>query len=464
MSDLQELSGYVRAESRESRKSQDRFWDRVRGGLGGLDLREDERLCAVAFVKRLFPRVAPEALGWDVDSSRWPSTVYLGAVPWMQRVEREVPQQAASYAVRVKRCADDAAFPMRRPPFGLGTPAAGEFARLDANYLHRHWVEDQRRCPLKKNATDSARKELSDALTDIYRTDAAGRRLGLPDSFYALLLADGDHLGKLVGELGGARVGKALAAFTGEVPSMVEEHNGVAVYAGGDDLLAMLPVPGALSCASTLSSNYRSAFEETAGATLSAAVVFVHIRHPLSSVLSTAHRLLDDVAKDGNGRNSLAVGVLKPSGLYCQWTTTWDWTCHDSEVESSAIGLLDKLVQRLRLDAAEPGLSSALIYRIREMLAFLCGWNRWEPGAWGTLADDLDVRAFLHAEIVHSLGVRMAKGAEARADEMIKLVWELLRRSRAPSDDGKIEPAEVGIDALLLARFLATSGHEEGDR
>ena len=73
MHDLQELSGYVRSEGRESRKNSDRFWNLVRKGLGPLDLDDNERLCAIALVKRLFPRVSLEALGWKVDTSHWPS-------------------------------------------------------------------------------------------------------------------------------------------------------------------------------------------------------------------------------------------------------------------------------------------------------------------------------------------------------------------------------------------------------
>ena len=463
MPDLQEISGYVRAESSRSRESQDRFWKRVGERLGRLDLRENERLCAVAFVKRLFPKVAPEALGWKVETSHWPSTVYVAAVPWIRRVECTAPQPAAAFAEAVKQAVGEDAFPMRPPSFGLGTLTAGDFARLDANYLHRHWIEDERRCPLKDSAADDVRQQLAGALASIYACKGgSGRRLGPPDSFYALLLADGDRLGKLVGQLGGACVGQALADFTGGVRETVKKHDGVTVYAGGDDVLAMLALPRALSCAAALSQSYRSAFKDSPGATLSAAVVFVHVRYPLSSALATAHRLLDDVAKDGNGRDSLAAAVLKPSGLHCEWATTWNRT-HLNGDSSAAIDLLNTLVAGLKSDALKPGLSTALIYRIREMLSILCGWDRWKPGVWGTLADDLDVRAFLQAEVLHSLEVRMEAGAKARADEMIELAWKLLKRSRAPSKDGKAEHAEAGLDALLLARFLATSGHEEAD-
>ena len=489
MSDLQELSGHIRARSRESRERQECFWRLVRERLGPLDVRENERLCAIAVVKRLFPnpKVAQEALGWTVDASHWPSTVYVGAVPWVREAITVAPEPARRYADAALQCAPHGAFAEHRPPFdGLGNPAAGDFPKLDANYYHRNRVQDERLCPLASHAVDGVgvRGELTRLLKAVHEArNEAGHRLGPPCSFYALLLADGDRLGKLVANLGGQHVGRALATFTESVQTIVNTHDGVTIYAGGDDILAMLSVPGALSCAAALSCSYRSAFkdrrgEDTPGATLSAAVLFAHVRSPLGSVLATTRRLLDDVAKDGNGRDSLAVGVLKPGGLYCQWVTTWTRTTPDGE-RSSAIPLLNDLVDRLKSDASEPGLSSALVYRIRETISSLCGWDRWEPGAGGALPDALDIRAFLQAEILHSLTVRMEEGAETRAAEMTDLAWKLLRRSRAPSGDddpgigdggnaeardGDAEHAEAGVDALLLARFLASSGQEAADR
>ena len=460
MHDLQELSGYVRARrGGDDRRKQDGFWGRVRDRLGPLDLRDDERLCATALTKRLFPKVAPKALGWNTDSSHWPSTVYVGALPWIRRAMAADSGRAYQYANEVRECANDV-LAERRPSFAdLDEPAAGDFPKLDANYFHREFVANERRCPLAESAESGSREELDRLLKAIYDArDEAGRRLGPPPSFYALLLADGDRLGKLVGALGGDTVGKALAAFTCAAPEIVGKHSGVTVYAGGDDVLAMLPAPGALSCAASLADSYRSAFPERSGATLSAAVAFAHVRLPLGAALTEAHRLLDEVAKEANGRDSLAVGVLKPGGLNCQWVTTWTRRRPDGGA-SSAVELLDRLAARLGSGAAEPGLSSALIYRVRETLAAICGWGAWSPGAWGRIPEGLDVRAFLRAEILHSLAVR-TEDAEARADELTDPVWSSMGRARAPSDGDETGAAEAGVDALLLARFLADPEHD----
>ena len=136
----------------------------------------------------------------------------------------------------------------------------------------------------------------------------------------------------------------------------------------------------------------------------------------------------------------------------------------------SAVKLLGDLIGHLADRETEPGLSAALIYRIRETLATLCGWDRWRPGDWGSTPAGVDVRQFLRAEIVHSLAVRMDGGAETRADELTDLVWRVLGPSRARGDGAETPDdavlsdnvTEAGIDALLLARFLA--GHrDEGD-
>ena len=42
-----------------------------------------ERLCAVCFIKRVFPLVSKEAIGWDVYKN-YPSTAYMSAVDWLK--------------------------------------------------------------------------------------------------------------------------------------------------------------------------------------------------------------------------------------------------------------------------------------------------------------------------------------------------------------------------------------------
>jgi CRISPR-associated protein Cmr2 len=322
-------------------------------------------------------------------------------------------------------------------------------------------VASERRCPLSADATQADRDELDALLKKIYDAETeSGRRLGPPPAFYALLLADGDRMGDLVARLGGPTVSRALASFTGRVTGIVDGHDGVTVYAGGDDVLAMLPATGALQCANALAESFRAAFPETGTenqASLSAAVVFSHVRLPLRSVLHEAHYLLGDVAKEGNGRNSLATSVVKPGGRHAQWVTTWTRRAANG---ARAVTLIEGLVRQLETNTATPGLSSSLVYRIRELLTTLCGWDRWQPGDWRKVPAGLDLRPFLHAEIVQSLDVRTEDQMVQRAGNLTERVCALLDRSHVIGAG----VAGVGLDALVLARFLADREQQEFER
>lgn len=104
MGDWQELSGFVR--SRE-RAKQDAFWHALKTRVdeesdNPLQLDENERLCAIALIKRLFPHVAKEALGWTPSWDgqkplRWPSTPRLAAAGWLHRAWTNARAEAEAF-------------------------------------------------------------------------------------------------------------------------------------------------------------------------------------------------------------------------------------------------------------------------------------------------------------------------------------------------------------------------------
>ena len=457
MHDLQEISGYVRSLEGRERQGQEEFWNGLRGRLGKLDLRDNERLCAIALIKRLFPKVSDRALGWKMEQSRWPSTIHIGARPWMRRVETSAPEQARDYAEAVRQNASGDVFSESR--FCIQS-VSGKFQMLGPHWFFRENLKKESLC---SSLSDEARGVMDKRLKDIYAIKGLdGRPVGKPAVFYAMLIADGDRLGRLVSDLGGDHVSKALARFTDGVPSIVREHDGETVYAGGDDVLAMLPVPKALSCAAALADCYRSAFEQHEKATISAAVAFSHVRLSLRVTIEHAHRLLDQVAKDGNGRNSLAVAVLKSGGLNCQWVTSWArkddqgaWRC--------AVKCLGDLVKHIGTSPGEPGLSSSLIYRVRELLGSLSQRGAWRPGEGGEFSSGHLVPALLRAEIGHSLSSEPSEVPESRVKELANLVWNMLIPSHASDEPGG-EGTAVFMDALLLARFLSDPRQWEDDQ
>jgi CRISPR-associated protein Cmr2 len=271
-----------------------------------------------------------------------------------------------------------------------------------------------------------------------------------------------------VQRLGGGPVSRALAAFTAAVPRILRDHEGVTVYAGGDDVLALLPLERALDCAHAIEQAYRCAFGD-APATLSAAVVFARGRTPLGHVLAEAHRLLDDVAKEENGRASLVAGVYRGEVTAVQWVTTWERRSPGGSPRLAAEcvqGLAHEMVpERARL-------SSSLVHDLRRMQGLLCGEASTAPGAFGTLPEGIDMAALVKAEIEHRLAHRdRDDGSKAReVARLASIVDALLGRSRRDEnqleDDGahhigRHAGRHIGIDGLVLASFLANGGRED---
>jgi len=464
--ELQELSGEIRAQGTDARQRQDAFWARLGDGkrVGALDLEPKARLSAIALIKRLFPRVAKSALKQRLDRVTWPSSVDLAAIPWCERVVAAAPAPARAYAqavleMRVSSARSGGVSELVKPPSGVD---AGAFTSIDTNWFHASYLKT---AELEPPLTPGDRSRLEKLLQALHETvDAMGRPLGAPPIYFALLLADGDQLGKLRGPLGTAKLSAALGQFSSGVESLVREHRGVTVYAGGDDVLALLPIDRALDCAAALERDYRTAFENSPGATLSAAVVFAHARAPLDQVLGSAHRLLDDVAKTANNRASLVVAVTRRSDPAAQWVTTWQRS------GTPAVQAIDELTGTMATD--QRLLSGALDHAIWELLRRLGSGVDWKPGTFARVDAGLDLEPLIRAAVLQSLSHRDVNDVDAEATLLTALIHPLLAPARnepahspdvARTDSAeRTAPAarEVGLDALLVARFLAGGGLE----
>ncbi|TVR83507.1 MAG: type III-B CRISPR-associated protein Cas10/Cmr2 [Rhodospirillales bacterium] len=430
MGDWQELSGYVRA---RERTAQDAFWvalrERVSEETGNpLDLDARERLCAIALVKRLILTVAAEAIGWipswdQAQPVSWPSTPRLAARAWLDLAWRRAPTEAERFVA----LADKAGRGSMEPPLG----PENKLSRVGGHILHRSGIENAR----PEELGEADRRSLLGAYDAL--TEAVGRS---PSPFYALLLMDGDRVGKLLGDYDERAIAAALAAFAGGVEATVRGAGGYTVYAGGDDLLALLPIERALSVATDLSRAYATAFEEQriTGATASAALVLAHLHVPLRQVLRHAHEQLEEVAKDGNGRDSLAVCVLSQSGVLRQWVSAWS----PDEARRPPPELMDAGASVL----GEP-VSGRFFYKVRTTWGDLLAL-RHAGEAEGFTVDE--ARRILVAEY---LAGETDAAAKATAETLIEDILTLARRWPGTGKE-TTEPAALNFDGPLLARFL----------
>ncbi|MGH7857890.1 MAG: type III-B CRISPR-associated protein Cas10/Cmr2 [Candidatus Binatia bacterium] len=153
-----------------------------------------------------------------------------------------------------------------------------------------------------------------------------------------------------------AALSEALLQFALEqVPSIVEErHHGDLVYAGGDDIIALLPLEAAFACANDLRSAYSRDFEDArffmgSKATMSGGIAVAHHRSPLRAALEAA-RQAERSAKD-SGRNALGIAVLRRSGEHAECVAPWTVIPAFVDLAKSfEAGATDRWAYRLRAE------------------------------------------------------------------------------------------------------------------
>ena len=495
MGERQELSGWIRS---LARTKQDEFWSRLRSRTDKLDLGDDERLCAIALMKRLFPRVANGALGRPLQQNNWPSTAYVAAIPWLRDVasNEKIRSEAKEYGAMVRQLAENALGERQTRIKSLQPlkDVTGDFLKLDGNFFQPNALKNSRVTPFQNQLSDDEDKVQRVMLQERLKSLCKAAE-SKPSGFYAVLLMDGDSMGALLGEarkangVGETRATRALSQFSRNVPDIVSRNDGITIYAGGDDVLAMLPLPNALPCAIALTDEYQRCFQAECGeaiagiATLSGSIVYAHYHTPLRDVLATAHHLLDDIAKDATGRDSLAIAVFKSSGINTQWSAPWKHIREDEGGKLRADGksIIDDLVDSLkRTDAGRPGeFSSGFLYNVRDRFAALTDSALTRSGEFGKLSKDLHQdRLFervLEADYLRGLshrgGAEMAEQNKGKAKEaiqrLLKLCQRVTRKNVGTQDTPRYETVPekdtLGIDGALLVRFLASEGKEDAE-
>ncbi len=161
-----------------------------------------------------------------------------------------------------------------------------------------------------------------------------------PPPYYAFLLADGDRMGKALDAVKERarhrQIGEALEAFSARCEKIVARAGGSLIYAGGDDVLAILPLHTALQCAWHLRCAFkdaitpcfpdREALQATDGdlklPTLSVGIGIAHHMDPMDEARALAKRA-EKKAKE-SGRNALAIVLSKRSGPTLEIAGSWD--------------------------------------------------------------------------------------------------------------------------------------------
>ncbi len=454
----QELSGTVTP----NKASSSDFWSTLKNHLGAVDLNKNEHLCALAFVKRRFARhfyklktsldsgLVVNGWAFTKDNSEHnsplhvPSLPYLAALPWLVEVSKKAQDdEGIKQALNTFAESAEAAFslPSKHLHFKALKEATGNNAMImgvDGLSCFSEIAQSDRDY---KQISDVDKRKIDHAVS-CFKALKKQAGMASPAPFYALLLMDGDSLGAQMSDPKKQKdISAALNAFTSEVPGIIEQHNGFLVYAGGDDVLALLPMDHAIDCAAAVKQSYDACFKgKTAFSTLSGAIQFAHIKTPLMKIIKQAHGLLDDVAKDKSGRDSLAIRINKPGGIHAEWVMPWD-----KFVIDDLRCLSDKLIADDNMT-----LTNGWLKRSFDLIKTL--------SANGNHFDKNALKKLIAYEYKHSGG----KDAydEGAVEKLLALV-SCYQRTMLAVDSSESEITELAhyqADGIKLLRFLSSKG------
>jgi len=384
-----------------------------------LRLTEGEQLDVVGLTKRL---------GGGVKG--YPSVSRIAADPWLRGFDR-YPEAQNAFAELKRECES-------LKSRGLGVTDIGwkQFASFPYEGT-----------AVMRNRYVGIAKETGEEITEYKTLDNIVQSLeamsGVPQPYLAILMADGDHMGKAISALQSADQHRAfsmkLARFTGHVDGIVKKYHGCLIYSGGDDILAFIPVDTCLSCARELHDEFGKSFEELCDGnnkllnlSLSVGIAIGHYIEPMEDLREYA-REAESSAKRPD-RNGLAIHLHPRSGASTKVRGQWRngfcghqeyWAklhCHDL--------ISDKAAFDLRRIAAD--------YR---------GWSDREA-----------LKTAITMDIRRMLGRKIPGGADAVPQDLIQIVEDRLKATEVGQGDActKYVAAIEGLaNEWLIARRIA---------
>lgn len=179
---------------------------------------------------------------------------------------------------------------------------------------------------------DHEAKEICQKLDQLYKRVKVS-----PSEMFAILKLDGDNMGAKIAALdkeGHKKLSELQREFVNKAKEIIIDNYGAAVYIGGDDVLAFLPIKTTIKCAKKIREEYETSMEcmkklipsvsdNKFKFTLTGAVLIAHHLLPLQYVTSELYNL-EREAKLQEGKDSICVGFIKHSLSSARVVLEWD--------------------------------------------------------------------------------------------------------------------------------------------
>ncbi len=348
------------------------YWHKLREKSPGL-LKQNERLCGVCLFKRLFPKLIGKEFGFQILS--FPSTSEIASIPVKvellksnQKFIEEFLEKYNEFQKSIEKSGkklslSETVSALKR----ISGDKHQYFCSIDGQWL----MEESYSKEYIKN--EFGIENIDESVLENMISFLKSANLNF-SRYFSILQMDGDHMGKWIRGFGKSESDEIKFPTIGEtihpkvydellknsndtekeklknlfskthpvtptyhqilssrlcdfalhdVRKIVEEkYFGKLIYAGGDDVLALLPVNTVLNCAYELQEQYKKTVNSRA--TMSAGIVIAHHKYPLSLALK-AVRSAEKKAKNKLGRNAFYVQLITHSGEIRECGGKWNF-------------------------------------------------------------------------------------------------------------------------------------------
>ncbi len=420
-------------------------WDGDEKNNLGYNLNANEKLCSICMTKRM----ACEAIEADKEhilrnifagKKSFPSTTYIALTSYFER-ENVPDEKRKEIAQKIHEKADDKTDNHDRyfTILMMDGDKMGEL--VNGKTLGSTWGSVMHPDIVERLKKPEFEKKYRENWKDIFEIN----RLVTPAIHAAISESLGDF--SLYG-----------------VDRIIKKHHGTLIYAGGDDVCAVLPVETSFKAAHEIQKYYTVTYKwiqkdkdktpedvtnswlpvpgklsinlgKGDGISISAGILICHHKESLTQMITEAQHLLKDKAKKEAGRNACAIELRKRSGgsryFVRKWSDGQTWKSF------SDIGQAIKSKNKTQV-------SSSVVYRmeqLRDGIEAILKKDKWKE-----MLESLIIRQLERS----SVGDKKHK--EDFAKKMVDLVI-------CKNSEGKPEYKPEG---LIVAAFMAKGGEDDG--
>lgn len=250
--------------------------------------------------------------------------------------------------------------------------------------------------------------------------------------YYALIKLDGDDIGRAYerysDEEKHTELSKEIVGFSIKAKEIIAKHGGMCIFAGGEDVLAFLPMSTAFSALKEIRTDFQVCLspysENNELFTLSAGIIFTHLMSPLQPLLKRVEELESHAKAIDDQKDAFAIELIHRGRKTIPFRSKFG-------LDSQNIIKLETVIQLLSLNV----FSTSLINRIIMVL------QRLEN------ANDENLKEIVFVLVQQAMKQAMSMLDKQEQDERIEQIMWLY--------NGEVsEPVQHLIEQLKIVSFI----------